>query len=282
MIVFAIEVDVALKNKQYKILLVDDDYLSQRMMSLVLSEGGYLHDKAFDGAEAIKAVQSQQFDLILMDLQMPIMDGYEATRRIRAWEAGNGHIPIIALTAMVFDNEVQYCYDAGMDGCVVKPFDTAELFQVIDSYIEKSTKADNKRGMRLENENFLLDVQAALPRFGNDIQTYQEFLTEFLQTLTERMEQFRALFISGDFQSLSKNAHNLKGVAASMGAMQLSAIAAKLDQQSRHGESGSIEGTLDECAKNIFTLQDNAMKFLSKYPGYKSTIEQIQSWREIE
>lgn len=263
-------IEVALEKKNYKILLVDDDHLSQRMMSLVLSEGGYLHDKAFDGAEAVKAVQSKNFDLILMDLQMPIMDGYEATRRIRAWEAGNSHIPIIALTAMVFDDEVKRCFDAGMDECVVKPFDATHLFQLIDSQIEKSkisATVQNEQGMRLENEKILLDIRVALPRFGNDIQTYHEFLVEFLQSLTERMEQFRDMYTSGDFQSLSKNAHNLKGVAASMGAMQLSAFAAKLVQQSRLGDSVNIQATLDECAKNIIALQDCAMEVLSKYPS---------------
>ena len=75
------------------------------------------------------------------------------------------------------------------------------------------------------------------------------------------------MYTSGDFQSLSKNAHNLKGVAASMGAMQLSAFAAKLVQQSRLGDSVNIQATLDECAKNIIALQDCAMEVLSKYPS---------------
>jgi CheY-like chemotaxis protein/HPt (histidine-containing phosphotransfer) domain-containing protein len=268
--------EVTLEAKKYKILLVDDDYFSQRMMSLVLSAGGYLYDKAFNGAEALEAVQSQHFDLILMDLQMPIMDGYEAARRIRALEAGNGHIPIIALTAMIFHDENQLCLAAGMDGCIVKPFDTPELYQAIDSYVENSKNsgmAQLQYGMKLEDENSLLNIQAALPRFGNDIQTYQEFLLEFLQSLPERIEQIRTMFVSGDFQSLSKDSHNLKGVAASMGAMQISALAAKLEKQSRKGETRLIEETLDECDKIVLILENIAMKMLSKYPDIIDKID---------
>jgi two-component system sensor histidine kinase/response regulator len=258
-----------LGNKQYRILLVDDDYLNQRMMGLVLSGGGFSCDAAFNGAEAIDAIQSQHFDLILMDLQMPIMDGYEATRRIRAWESGNSHIPIVALTAMVFDDEVQDCLDAGMDDCVVKPFDTARLLQLIDSHIEnsiKSTFAIDIHGMKLEEKNSLLNIQAAISRFGNDIETYKEFLADFLQTLPHRIEEFHLMYNSRNLQSLSAKAHNLKGVAANMGAMQLSASASKLNRSSKIGELSSIEESLDECSKSVSALQDNAMIIISKYP----------------
>lgn len=265
-----------MEARKYKILLVDDDCLNQRMMSLVLSEGDYLYDKAFNGVEALEAIKSQKFDLILMDLQMPIMDGYEATKRIRAWEAGNGYIPIIALTAMIFDEDRQLCLAAGMDDCIVKPFDTAELYRIIDSYIEKAANPGMRQsepGVKFEDENSLLDIDAALPRFGNDIQIYQEFLLEFLQSLPEKIGRFRGMFASGDFQSLSKDSHNLKGVAASLGAMKLSASAAKLNQQSRSGESNSIAETLEECDRAILSLKDNAMNVLSRYSDNKGTIQ---------
>lgn len=254
-----------MEKKKHKILVVDDDYLSQRMMGLVLAEGGYSYDTAFNGEEAVKAVQSQCFDLILMDLQMPVLDGYEATRIIRKWEAGKGHVPIVALTAMMFDNEVKSCFDAGMDDCVIKPFDVAKLYQLMDAYIEKSAAKREVDEKKLTDEVPLLDVQAALPRFQNDTQIYQEFLLEFLQMLPERMEQFQTAFLSGDFQSLSDHAHKLKGVAASMGAMQLSALVARVDHLSRNRESKLIEESLAQCDKIVLALQENATIILSKH-----------------
>ena len=136
-------------------------------------------ESAYNGADALAAIHSKHFDLILMDLQMPIMDGYEATQKIRAWEAGKSHVPIIALSAMILDNEYQLCLDTGMDGCIVKPFNTEQLFQIIESHVGKTTSAHNILEMKHEDANIFLDIQAALPRFGNDVQVYQEFLMEF-------------------------------------------------------------------------------------------------------
>ena len=262
-----------MEKKQYKILVVDDDCLSQRMMGLVLSDGGYSYDTAFNGADAVEAVQTQHFDLVLMDLQMPILDGYEATRKIREWEAGKSHVPIVALTAMMFDEDVQLCYDAGMDDCIIKPFDTVQLYQMIDAHIEKSFVVGDMSTLKVDPENPLLDIQAALPRFGKDIQIYQEFLSEFLAMLPERLEQFQTAFESGDFQALSKNAHNLKGVAASMGAIQLSSLASRLDLLCRDGVSKQIEKILLECHKHVSTLQDDAMIVTLKYIQNQDTIK---------
>jgi len=264
-----------LEKKRYKILVVDDDYLSQRMMGLVLSEGGYSYETAFNGSDAVDAVQKQHFDLVLMDLQMPILDGYEATRQIRAWEAGKRHVPIVALTAMMFDEDIHLCHEAGMDDCIIKPFDVAKLYQLMDAHIEKTLETQNA-DERESAENFsLLNIQAALPRFKNDLSTYQNFLIEFLQMLPERMEQFQVAFVAGDFESLSKNAHNLKGVAASLGAMQLSSLASQLDLYCRDGESNLIEETMHECEENISALLDNAMKVISRYTSNEGKIEQI-------
>lgn len=262
-----------MEKKRYKILVVDDDYLSQRMMGLVLSGGGYLHHEAFNGEEAFEAVQQQHYDLILMDVQMPVLDGYAATQKIRAWEAGKCHIPIIALTAMVFENEIQLCLDSGMDDCIIKPFDAARLYQIIDTHIEKSIMVKGLAVMSPEKENPLLNIDDSLSRFGNDIQVYQEFLMEFLEMLPERMEQFRNMFNDGDYHGLSVNAHNLKGVAASMGAMELSALVSKLNLLSRNRDSKLIEEILDACCNSASTLQDNAMEILYKYTQKRDRIE---------
>jgi CheY-like chemotaxis protein/HPt (histidine-containing phosphotransfer) domain-containing protein len=255
-----------LENIQYKILLVDDDDLNHRMMGLLLSGGGYTYESAYNGVEAIEAIKSKQFDLVLMDLQMPIMDGYEATRKIRAWEANGSRIPIIALSAMIVDDEIELCLETGMDGCIIKPFNTDELFQIIDSHVQKKALPIGFQGGWHQDMDTFLNIKATLPRFGNDIQIYREFLLDFLQSLPEKLEEFRSTLVSGNFQALSKKAHNLKGVAASMGAMQLSASAAKLERMSRDNEVMHLEEIIEDCAKNAQSLQDNAMRILSKTP----------------
>ncbi len=253
-------------HRESKVLLVDDDQLSRRMMELLLSEEGYNYDTASNGEEAVVAVQSQSFDIVLMDLQMPIMDGFEATRTIRAWEAENKHTPIVALTAMLFDDEIQNCLGVGMDGCIEKPFNTEQLFQLIEFYVDQSTQpisSEKLQETKSTDELIVLDIQSALPRFGKSVQAYQDFLKEFMDDLPERIDQFQTVFLSGNYQALADNAHNLKGISASMGATQLSHLSHNLDQTSQGGDLLQIQQTLDDINKHILVLQKVATDFLS-------------------
>ena len=252
------------------ILLVDDDELSRRMMSLLLSGEGYEFETATNGLEAVEAVKTGKFDFVLMDLQMPQMGGYEATAKIRAWEAETGykHIPVFALTAMLFEGEKRQCLEAGMDDCLVKPFNTTELFRMIEAHASGTEKASGQRKEPETNDELkasFLDVKAALPRFSGDIQTYREFLDEFLEALLERFEQLERLFQASDYKALTDNAHNLKGVSANLGAMQLSALALRLERQSLASDSQSIESTLQDLYGMITELQETAQDYLLKF-----------------
>ena len=253
-----------------KILLVDDDDLSRRMMALLLSEKGYNYDVASNGIEAIEAVQSQPYDIILMDLQMPIMDGFEATSKIRSWEAGNHHTPIVALTAMLFDDEIQKCLSVGMDDCISKPFNTELLFQLIESYVGQSKGQAQTKDLQETtgiDEPMMLDIQSALPRFRKDVEIYREFLNEFMDDLPQRINQFRTLFLSGDFKALADSAHNLKGISASMGAKQLSYLSQKLDQKSQDGDRPVIQQALDGIEEHVLALQNEAISILDGFTG---------------
>ena len=254
--------------REPKILLVDDDELSRRMMELLLSGEGYNYNTASNGNEAVTAVQSQSFDIVLMDLQMPIMDGFEATRKIRAWEAGSEHTPIVALTAMLLDDEIQNCLSAGMDGCIEKPFNTEQLFQLIESYASKPialVSPKKTQETKQVDEFVVLDIQSALPRFGKNVQAYRGFLKDFIEDLPERINQIRTIFLSENYHSLADSAHNLKGISASMGAMQLSHLSHILDETSQGGDSSQIQRSLDDINKHVFVLQQVATDFLSEY-----------------
>jgi two-component system, sensor histidine kinase and response regulator len=253
-----------------KILLVDDDDLSRRMMSLLLSEKGYNYDTATNGIEAIEAIKSQSYDIVLMDLQMPLMDGFEATSNIRAWEAGNQHTPIVALTAMLFGDEIQKCLSVGMDDCISKPFNTEALFQLIETYVNKSGRQPLKVELQTKTdarEQVLLDVRDALPRFSDDVEFYRDFLNEFIEELPQRLNQFRANFLSKDFKTLADKAHSLKGISASMGAKQLASLSQKLDQNSQDGDPVVIQQTLEEIEQHVLLLREKGIDILSGFKG---------------
>lgn len=253
-----------------KILLVDDDELSLRMMGLLLSGEGYEFETASDGLEAVKAVQKGNIDFVLMDLQMPHMDGYEATSKIRLWEAetNHKHTMIVALTAMLFEQETKRCMDAGMDDCLLKPFNTTELFQLIEAYAS-GTKITQTNAKKPNDEEYaelkILDIESALPRFRGDLKTYQEYLDEFIGMLSERSKELYDNFHEQNYKGLVDGAHNLKGVAASLGAMHLSGVAHQLERHGENKDVQQIEIFLREMDSMISVFQETAQDYILEF-----------------
>lgn len=126
------------------ILVVEDNEINQRVMVAVLESAGHAVAIADTGGGALAALREHHFDIVLMDLQMPDMDGLEATRRLRANEGAAGrHTPVIALTARAMDGDVEACLAAGADGYVSKPFQIDELLGAIDSAVRKRNSASD-------------------------------------------------------------------------------------------------------------------------------------------
>jgi CheY-like chemotaxis protein len=115
-------IDETLSSARLRILLAEDNAVNQRLISRILEKMGHTVTVASDGAATLKVLSQQEFDLVAMDMQMPVMDGLEATEKIRLSEAGTvRHLPIVAITANAFDDDRRKCFEAGMDGYVVKP-----------------------------------------------------------------------------------------------------------------------------------------------------------------
>jgi len=121
----------AKKILSLKILVVDDDELSRRLMRVILTQEGHRVEAAANGLEAIEAVKQNKFDIVFMDLHMPDMDGMESSRQIRAWENGDSHTFIVALTASYLPEIGQALFDAGMDNYISKPFEVAQVQRLL-------------------------------------------------------------------------------------------------------------------------------------------------------
>lgn len=119
-----------------KLLLAEDNVVNQKVTVALLSRYGHQVHVAQDGAEALRAVETERFDAILMDVQMPNMDGLEATRAIRDLPDGKGRLPIIAMTAGSGDDDTARCLAAGMDGFVGKPFDTRKFLAILEQCLQ--------------------------------------------------------------------------------------------------------------------------------------------------
>jgi CheY-like chemotaxis protein len=251
------------KIPKLKILVVDDDTLSQRMMQVLLKREGYDVDLASSGLEAFEAIKIQQYDIVFMDLQMPGMGGIEASRRIREWENGGRKTYIVALTASYLPEKGQTLFDAGIDNYISKPFEIEHIQHLLkysarSIALNQSSSADQK----LPSEE-VLDIQKGIEQVGGDPETYRELLRDFIHELPERLQTIQRLFEKLDLVELSRAAHNLNGVAANLGALQLSEHARRLDKQSLDGYTDSIDELLREIQLTGSKLLETSNTFLA-------------------
>jgi PAS domain S-box-containing protein len=243
-----------------RLLLAEDNPVNQKLAVIILQKAGYLVDAVESGVEAVKKIQSYQYSLVLMDVQMPEMDGYEATRQIRAWEAQKGrHTPIVAMTAYAMSGDRELCIAAGMDDYVSKPLEPRVLFNVIDRWAQNLDSPKNEEpvieslGRDWLGESLmpvpestpepdpvspfspqpddapLADLEASLFRFSNDRDFMKEMAAEFRDHLPARIDEFDAALQAGNIQDLGRLAHNLKGVCLNFNARRLADASAQLE-----------------------------------------------------
>lgn len=255
-------------SKQYlKILVVDDDDLNRRMMRILLIRDGHDVQLVANGVEALEAVKEQRFDVIFMDLQMPIMDGFEASRRIREWESGRIRTYIVALTASYLPEQGGRLFAAGIDNYISKPFELEHIKKLLNVIARSDHYIPPREKLAVEvatTNAEILDVEKALYQFGGDLKTYREFLTDFIQELPARISVLERLAAEKDLTSLALEAHNLKGVSANLGALQLSDYASKLDKQSNAGYTDQNQTLIMDLKRAGTILQKTATDFLEK------------------
>lgn len=254
------------KIPQLKILVVDDDMLNQSMMRVLLTREGHQVDLASNGLEALEQVKLSRYDIVLMDLQMPVMDGIEASRAIRQWENGGRHTFIVALTASFFPEEGNILYEAGIDNYISKPFDLEHIRRLL-KYGFQSHLSDSSNHPITDHETRLeqvLDTQKGIVQIGGDAETYLELLGDFIRELPERAKAIQNMFATRDFTGLSRAAHNLYGVAANLGAFQLSEYARDLDLQSGNQHLESIDHLVKEVQVGILKLLEVSNHFLEE------------------
>jgi len=254
-------------NAALSILVVDDDELNQRMMRLLLKRDGHMVECVSNGLEALNAVMAQSFDMVLMDLQMPVMDGVEASRRIREWESSSGHTFIVALTASYLPERGRELFEAGIDNYMSKPFDVEHLRHILQYGLENrkaqeaSSASQSETVILADDQEF--DYQIGVQRVGGDLETYKELLNDFVQELPSKLENMRSCFAKKDMEGLYRAAHNLKGVAANLGALQLSEHARRLEKQVGESYTDMIESMIDDITTASVNLKENAAIFLS-------------------
>ncbi|GAB2180897.1 hypothetical protein DLREEDagrD3_11200 [Denitratisoma sp. agr-D3] len=211
------------------ILLAEDNKLSQQVATTFLEIAGMTVVAVDDGEKALAQVRQRPFDLILMDIHMPGMDGLAATREIRALPGGT--VPILAMTAAAMDEDRQDALAAGMDDVVVKPFDPETLLAALCRWVGQAHGADIAPAADTPQPRF--DVTAALARLGGSREHYDAILHLFADHNRDTASRLGKLLAAADRKGLRQLAHGLKGEAGNAGVSGVQRAAARLDQAVR-------------------------------------------------
>ncbi len=240
------------------ILLVEDNAMNQQVARELLIHEGALVDVAGDGRQALAKISATRhpFDIILMDIQMPIMDGFEATNLLRQ-QFGFKELPIIAMTANALPSDREACLAAGMNDHISKPIDIEVLIKTIVKFIPAipaipAIAAQNNMSNQHDTETSTASLQKALARLGHNQQLYANSVTLFCEEQRHVVEQIAAQLDQGATLNATKILHNLKGSAATLGAMTLSNAAANLEALLKQNNAPEpIDGLLDVLSKTL-------------------------------
>ncbi len=245
-----------------KILFVDDNLVNQHVGTEMLSRLGLDFDIATNGQEALEASKNERFDLILMDCQMPVMDGFEATRQIRAYERENRSepIPIIALTANAMQGDREKCLQAGMDDYLTKPYSLRGLSKVLSRWLDNTSPENPVH--KPEEQPIIVDKESGitekeLPADIIDRDKFSEtremmgenfglIINAFIDSGKSNIEEMRLHFESGDLEGLRNAVHALKGSSAALGVEKLFSFCKETEEKCRQGETEGMDKRIEK------------------------------------
>ncbi len=239
--------DTADFRREATILLVEDNEINQEVAKELLETTGLTVELANHGAEALNMVKNRRYDLILMDMHMPIMDGLEATRLVRQLPNCQT-LPIIAMTANAFQEDRQECLNAGMNDFLAKPVDPDMLFAMLSRWLPDNRDIPNPPPLEKVNpdKSLVLDTAIGLRSFAGKHHSYEKMLRRFVDSHLDDARKIVEAVEADDMETARRLAHTLKGVAATLGLEQVRAMAAILEQSIKSaGERSAIAASCD-------------------------------------
>ena len=277
-----------------RILVAEDNKINQVVIRALLENHGLIPKIVSNGREAADAAEKAAFDLILMDVQMPEMDGYEAASAIREFEKQNRNAqisgvrhrtPIIAMTAHTFDDERQKCLEAGMDDYLSKPVDPDEMFAVLENHV----RAENSNGdkgeiqrspatasQKPESDLPVIDTAFGIRRVGGNADLYRKLLLAFSADYADAADYIRKHLEKGNTDLAWQMVHSIKGAAGNMGASELWKSAGELESCIRAhpgrtmGETDAYSRILQRIASALHEVGE-AVECMRSLPADESS-----------
>jgi len=238
-------------RRPLRILLAEDNPVNQRLAVRLLEKQGHTVVVAGDGQAAVAAVAQQHFDVVLMDVQMPVLDGLEATAVLRAQEQTTGtHLPILAMTAHAMQDDAERCLAAGMDGYLAKPIKPAALLAALEELLGDVAAPLPPSSVPP------LDLAQALDTVDGEKALLEDMAAVFLTDAPAWLDKLQTAVATGDTSQTGRLAHSLKGAVGALGATTAYALAAELEAM---GQAGHPEGT----ATVLGSLEDEIQKVVT-------------------
>ncbi len=265
-----------------RVLLAEDNAINQEVARAMLENLGVAVTIVSDGSQVLPAVAAETFDLILMDCQMPVMDGYEATARVREHEHGGDpgrRIPIVALTANAVAGDAEQCLAAGMDDYLSKPFTQKELAAVIARWVPASgASAPPARAQDAANAPVAADTGAVMRNEAVNARALEairslapglleKVIGQYLDDAPRYIEQIRAAVSASDAEALRRAAHALKSSSANMGAEGFAALCQSLETLGRAGTTGGAAARFADAEREFARVRESLQAQLSIAPS---------------
>lgn len=258
-----------------KILVAEDYPINHRILREHLESVGHEVTVVENGEDAFRACAEQSFDLVFMDLQMPVMDGFESARRIRQLPGPNGRVPILATTASAEASTRRECVAKGMNGVITKPVRRRIVLETVDNWLlhsagELDTPMPPSMAIALQHlepksQEKALDFPRLLEQFGGKESLARSVAQEFARNLKREQAEMASLCRASEFEELRRRAHRVKGGAASISATAVAGIAEQLESAARNADIVSIAGLLVKLAE----AQCSLARLLTEKPPRK-------------
>ncbi|XPV74988.1 MAG: PAS domain S-box protein [Desulfovibrio sp.] len=251
------------------LLLVEDNPLNQQVAREMLQIKGAVVEIANNGLEAVELVQKNTYDAVLMDIQMAVMDGFEATKRIRK-DLGYKELPIIAMTANVLPEDKDECIQAGMDDFLPKPIDLEKLVAILERWLSGEggavveEPAISSDIFTILDDDEQIDFDDVLRRLGGSEQAVFNVIKQFSMEYESAAKEIRDVAESGDIGQAGILAHTLKGVAANIGAMHLRSVAYSLEQALKSGKGDNFEFLFEQLEEKLLLALETARQYLAE------------------
>ncbi len=233
-------------GRQARILLAEDNITNQQVALGILKKLGLRADAVANGAEAVKALESIPYDLVLMDVQMPVMDGLEAARRIRSPESKvrNRAIPILAMTAHAMQGDRERCLEAGMNDYLSKPVSPQALAEALARWLPPQSTAP-----------VVFDRAGMLARLMQDEDLARVVTESFLDDIPRQIVALRGYVEAWDAPGAERQAHTISGASANVSGEALRALAAEMEKAGKAGDLGSVRARMDELDGEFVRLK---------------------------